>query len=406
MGGEEGESIMSAKNMAVLREKGWKIGAVAAAAACLFAARPITAQAAGGLDLYTDYPGMTAKAGDSLSFSLELDNTGEACDASLSVQSLPDGWEGYISGGGGQISRIHVPSGTAGATATFQLEIPADAAEGSYQVVLAADAGGGVSDTLTLDLAVSELQVSQGDFSSEYPEQEGAAGTAFSFNATLVNNSGETRSYSLSAQSPSGWQVAFRPSGESTQVASIELEPGARQGLTVAVTPPDNVAAGEYTIPCSAISGSETLDMELSVTITEQYQMDLSTPDGLLSFSAQAGADSDVTLSITNNGNVAIENVNLTSSTPSGWNVSFDTPTVDVIEAGGTAQVTAHVTPSDEALTGDYVVTITASTSETSDSAEFRVSVETSMVWGVVAVVILVAIIGVIGWIFRKYGRR
>ena len=52
------------------------------------------------------------------------------------------------------------------------------------------------------------------------------------------------------------------------------------------------------------------------------------------------------------------------------------------------------------------MVTITASTSETSDSAEFRVSVETSMVWGVVAVVILVAIIGVIGWIFRKYGRR
>lgn len=77
-----------------------------------------------------------------------------------------------------------------------------------------------------------------------------------------------------------------------------------------------------------------------------------------------------------------------------------------MIEAGETAQVTAHVTPSDEALTGDYVVTITASTSETSDSAEFRVSVKTSMVWGVVAVVILAAIIGVIGWIFRKYGRR
>ena len=128
---------MSAKNQ-ICR------GTVAAAAAvCLLAARPATAQAAGGLDLYTDYPGMTAKAGDSLSFDLELDNMGEACDASLSVQSLPEGWEGYISGGGGQISRIHVPNGTASATATFQLEVPADAAEGSYQVVLAADAGGG-----------------------------------------------------------------------------------------------------------------------------------------------------------------------------------------------------------------------------------------------------------------------
>ena len=324
----------------------------------------------------------------------------------LSVQSLPEGWEGYISGGGGQISRIHVPNGTASATATFQLEVPADAAEGSYQVVLAADAGGGVSDTLTLDLAVSELQVSQGDFSSEYPEQEGAAGTSFSFNATLVNNSGESRSYSLSAQTPSGWQASFKPSGESTQVASIELEPGASQGLTIAVTPPENVEAGEYTIPCSAISGSETLNMELSITVTEKYQMDLTTPDGLLSFSAQAGADSDVTLSITNNGNVALENVNLTSTAPTGWNVSFDTPTIEVVEAGSTVEVTAHVTPSEDALTGDYVLTMRASTSETSDSAEFRVSVETSMVWGVVAVVILAAVLGVIGWIFRKYGRR
>ena len=288
--------------------------------------------------------------------NLELDNTGEACDASLLVQFMPEGWEGYLSGGGGQISRIHVPQGEAGATASFQLEIPADAAEGSYQVVLAADAGGGVSDTLTLDLEVSQLKVSQGDFSCEYPEQEGTSGTSFSFNATLINNSGESRSYSLLAQTPSGWQAAFKPSGDSTQVASIELEPGASQGL--------------------------------------------------LSFSAQAGADSGVTLSVANNGNVDIENVNLTSTAPAGWNVSFDTPTIELIEAGSTVEVTAHVTPSEDALTGDYVVTMKAGTSAASDSAEFRVSVETSMVWGVVAVVIIAAILGVIGWIFKKYGRR
>ena len=397
---------MRAKNLERFRENLWKAAAVTAAAAVMAAVRPVTARAAGGLDLYTNYPGMTAKAGDTLTFNLELDNTGEACDASLLVQSMPEGWEGYLSGGGGQISRIHVPQGEAGATASFQLEIPADAAEGSYQVVLAADAGGGVSDTLTLDLEVSQLKVSQGDFSCEYPEQEGTSGTSFSFNATLINNSGESRSYSLLAQTPSGWQAAFKPSGDSTQVASIELEPGASQGLTVTVTPPADVAAGTYDIPCSAVSGSETLDMDLSVTVTEQYQLDLSTPQGLLSFSAQAGADSGVTLSVANNGNVDIENVNLTSTAPAGWNVSFDTPTIELIEAGSTVEVTAHVTPSEDALTGDYVVTMKAGTSAASDSAEFRVSVETSMVWGVVAVVIIAAILGVIGWIFKKYGRR
>lgn len=103
---------------------------------------------------------------------------------------------------------------------------------------------------------------------------------------------------------------------------------------------------------------------------------------------------------------MAIENVNLTSSAPSGWNVSFDTPTIDVIEAGATVEVSAHVTPSSEALTGDYVVTMTADASEVSDSAEFRVAVETSVIWGFAAVAIIVVLLAGIGYIFRKYGRR
>ena len=366
----------------------------------------MTARAEGGLDMHTDYPGLAARAGDNVTFSIEFDNSGSACDASLSIQSMPEGWEGYISGGGNRISRVHVPSGTDSATASLQLDIPADAADGSYQVVLEARANDAVYDTLTLNLDVDQPEVTQGDFSSEYPEQEGAAGTTFSFNATLVNNSPEAQSYSLSAQAPEGWQVAFQPSGETTQVASIELESAASQGLEITVTPPNNVEAGQYTIPCSAVSAGETLDMELSVTVTESYSLDLSTPNGLLSFSTHANEESDVTLSITNNSNVAIQNVNLTSSAPTDWNVSFDTPTIDVIEAGATVEVTAHVTPSDQALTGDYVVTMTANASQVSDSAEFRVAVETSMVWGFVAVVVIVALLAGIGYVFRKYGRR
>ena len=366
----------------------------------------MTARAEGGLDMHTDYPGLAARAGDNVTFSIEFDNSGSACDASLSIQSMPEGWEGYISGGGNRISRVHVPSGTDSATASLQLDIPADAADGSYQVVLEARANDTVYDTLTLNLDVDQLEVSQGDFSSEYPEQEGAAGTTFSFDATLVNNSPGAQTYSLSAQAPEGWQVAFQPSGETTQVASIELESAASQGLEITVIPPNNVEAGQYTIPCSAVSAGETLDMELSVTVTESYSLDLSTPNGLLSFSTHANEESDVTLSITNNSNVAIQNVNLTSSAPTDWNVSFDTPTIDVIEAGATVEVTAHVTPSDQALTGDYVVTMTANASQVSDSAEFRVAVETSMVWGFVAVVVIVALLAGIGYVFRKYGRR
>ena len=381
--------------------------AAGAMVAAMMAGFSITSYADGGLEIHTEYPGVTAKAGDSLTFTIDMDNSGAACDASLSVASMPEGWEGYISGGSSdRITRIHVPNGTESASATLHLEVPADAADGSYQVVLEAQGDNASYDSLTIYLDVDQLEVSQVDFSSEYPEQEGSAGTSFSFNATLINNSATEQSYSLSANAPEGWQVAFKPSGESTQVASITLEPAVSQGLTITVTPPNNVSAGEYTIPCSAISAGETLDMELSVTVTESYDLSLSTPDGRLSFDTVAGDESDVTLSITNNSNVAIENVNLTSSAPSGWNVSFDTPTIDVIEAGATVEVSAHVTPSSEALTGDYVVTMTADASEVSDSAEFRVAVETSVIWGFAAVAIIVVLLAGIGYIFRKYGRR
>ena len=69
-------------------------------------------------------------------------------------------------------------------------------------------------------------------------------------------------------------------------------------------------------------------------------------------------------------------------------------------------EVTAHVTPSDQALTGDYVVTMNAGCSAVSDSADFRVTVETSMLWGVVAVAVIAALLAGIGYVFRKYGRR
>lgn len=362
--------------------------------------------AAGGLEFYTDYPGISVKAGDSQTISMYVSNTsGSGLDADLSIVSIPDGWEGYFSGNGSQISRVHVENG-AESTVTFNLEIPEDAAEGDYTVQLQATSDTGLTDVTDLVLSIQEVQYGQGSFEAEYPEQEGASGTAFSFSTTLVNNSAADQSYSLSSQAPAGWQVSFQPSGETTQVASIDVAAASSQGLTVSVTPPENVEAGDYTIPISATSASDTLETELTVTITGTYALELSTPSGLLSFDAHANRESDVTLSITNNSNVDLQNITLTSSAPTDWTVTFDESSIEVLEAGATQEITAHVTPGDSAMTGDYVTTITASGSETSDTAEFRVSVKTDTIWGIVAIVIILALVAGVGAVFKKYGRR
>ena len=390
--------------------------AVALLAAFFIALCPggLKAYAAGGLSLSTDYPGISINAGESLNISLRLSNqSGTGLDADTYIASLPEGFEGYIQGGSYHVSRVHVDNG--GETeVTLHITVPDELSEGIYEVVVRADAGAASSDELRLSLNASETNEGEGSFTSEYPHQEGAAGTDFSFSTTLINNGLTARSYSLSSNAPSGWTVSFTPSSDSTQIAGIDVDPGASEGISVAVAPPDTVEAGEYTIELSAVSAEETLSTELTVEITGTYGLLLSTPSGRLSFDGYAGKASDLTLSLTNTGNVDLQDVTINSSVPSDWTVTYETGedaendgnVIASIPAGSTVEVVTHVTPGSDSITGDYLATFTASNDETSAEAEFRVSVKTQTLWGVVAVALIAAVAAGLYYVFRRYGRR
>ena len=186
------------------------------------------------------------------------------------------------------------------------------------------------------------------------------------------------------------------------------MESGESQGLTVSVAPPETVAAGEYKISCTAVSAEETLNLDLTVTITGTYAVTLTTPDGRLSFDAHANRESDVTLQIQNTGNVDLDNVSLNAAAPSGWTVTYNVENnvIDSIPAGTTTEVIAHVKPGSDAITGDYVTSFTVSNSQVSGKADFRVSVKTSTMWGIVAVLLILCTAGGLGYVFKKYGRR
>ncbi len=399
------------KSVKEMRKRaGAGVAAMAMATAMMMSSMPVYA-AGEGLDMSTAYPGVTVKAGDTVSFGLDFScDAGASYDAKLSAKSLPDGWIGYFKGDSKQVTSVHV-DGDAQDTDSknstdFSLTVPEDAEDGTYTVELEADGGKGASDTLGLEVTVSKEEVMQSTFTSEYPEQQGASGTTFSFDTTLVNNRATDQSYSLSAEAPSGWQVTFTPSGESTNVASLNVDAGSSQGLTVTVTPPQDVEKGDYTIPISAISAEDSLSQDLSVSITGTYSVSLSTPDGRLSLDAYADKETSVTLSITNNGNVDLTNLNLTSTAPTNWDVSFSESTIDTLEAGATKEVTAYIKPAQDVVTGDYVTDITIKNDSASSMAEFRVSVKTPTTWGIVAVAIIVVLVAVLAGIFKKFGRR
>ena len=86
--------------------------------------------------------------------------------------------------------------------------------------------------------------------------------------------------------------------------------------------------------------------------------------------------------------------------------VSFEPSKVDALKAGETSTVMATLKASKKALPGDYVTTIMAKTPEVNADAQFRIAVKTPMIWGWVGVLIIIATIGVVYYLFRKYGRR
>lgn len=360
----------------------------------------------------TDYPGVTIKPGGTSTFTLYITNTGsEEATVELEAEDLPEGWEGRFKGSSNEVSMVHVGAHQekeSSPSLSYSLTVPEDTKEDTYTISLRAK-GGDIDELLPLTVKVNaeEKKIGAGDFSTDYAQQEGVAGTKFSYTTTLTNNSGENMTYSLSAEgAPEGWSVTFTPSDASTATSSVPVDAGASSTIKAAVVPAQNVTAGEYPITLVAACAGETLNLPVVVRITGTYGLTATTPTGNLSASVYAGETKDVALSIQNTGNIDLTAITLKAQASTDWQVTFDQDTINSIPAGESADVTAHITPAKDAILGDYVTVITASNDAVSSDCALRVSVQNHTSWGIAAVAIIALLVLGLVLIIRKFGRR
>ncbi len=372
----------------------------------------ITEAEAGKVTFSTDYPGVTIKPGGTSTFTLYITNTGsEETTVELSAEDLPEGWEGSFKGSSNEVSMVHVGAYQKkedSPSLSYSLTVPEDTKEDIYTISLNAK-GGDVDESLALTVKVDaeEKKIGAGEFSTDYAQQEGDSGTKFSYTTTLTNNSGENMTYSLSAEgAPEGWTVTFTPSDTTTATSSVPVDAGASSTIKAAIVPAQNVTAGEYPITLVAACAGETLELPVTVKITGTYSLTATTPTGNLSTSAYAGETKDVALSIQNTGNIDLTAVSLEAQASTDWEITFDQDTINEIPAGGSAEVTAHITPAKDAILGDYVTIITASNDAVSSDCELRVSVQNHTSWGIAAVAVIAVLVLGLVLIIRRFGRR
>jgi len=362
------------------------------------------ALAASGLTIYTNYPGIAVKPGENIETDITVSSTtGAGMTVDLKVLRLPEGWEAFLEGGGRIVDQVYV--GPYDGRVTLSVKIPQDAQEGKYEVVIGGSSGS-ASDRLTLVYTIKSDMDNKGTLTANYTELKGSSDTSFKYEVEIRNNKAEAQTYSLGADVNRGWQVKFSAKYDTKQIASIPIEPNKTATLEVEVIPPANINAGEYVIPIAASSLSETLTTDLKVIITGSYDMELTTPSGRLNAETTAGKEKALDVVIQNTGSSDLTGVKLRSWQPEGWEVRFDQDVVDAIPAGESATVKAYIKPDDKAIAGDYVVEVSANTPEVASSAQFRVMVKTSTLWGLVGVIVIILLIFGLYWTFNTYGRR
>ena len=359
-----------------------------------------------GLFLTTDYPSQTVRAGEVTTIRLKLTNAGLPPEpVALALKDVPAGWKIDILGGGQPVAAA-MPGVNQDVSLQLRVDVPKDAKPASQKIMISAKGPIAQSVELPLTLTVGTEAPAKLSIKSRLPSLRGTPRSAFEYTVTVGNDSGKDLTVALSAQGPANFQTTFTEGFGSNEISSIPIEAGQTKDIKVKVTPPRDVKAGDYPVLVKVASEGATAELRVTLQVSGQGRIALSTKDGRLSGEAEVGKSSTYTLVLSNDGTAPIEEVEMSGTVPTNWKVEFNPKTIPILAPNEKKDVAVVVTPADKAIAGDYVASFRANGRGESASADFRITVTTSTLWGIVGVgIIAVALLVLLGAVAR-FGRR
>jgi uncharacterized membrane protein len=358
-----------------------------------------------GIWVSTQFPAFSVSANETVTLDLTVHNAGMPPQRiGLELGKAAPGWNAVFLGGGKRIDSVFVaPDNTA--AIKLRLEPPADMGKGSHHFEVVAK-GQGQNFTLPLDLTVGDTLPPKITARSDLPVLRGSASSNFEYKIKFKNEGGSDAVVRVDAQAVPGFQVKFTEEYGSQELTSFPLKAGDEKTLTAKASLPQSTKAGQYPILVVASTGEADARVELGAEVTGQPKLIMTGTGERLSAQAYAGEASPVDVLLTNTGSAPARNVTVTATEPSGWKVAFEPKTIDLLQPNANQTVKATITPSAKAIAGDYMVAMSASGDGASASSDFRVTVRTSTMWGIVGVLVIAAALIVLVLAVVRYGRR
>jgi uncharacterized membrane protein len=359
-----------------------------------------------------EYPGIEIPQDDDVSMDLIFYNKGKSDEnVSVRVTEKPEGWKVRVKTYRFTVSGIHVPSGN-DKTLTFEAKPGKDVKPGEYKFRVEArtpdDKFKLSQDILvTVKSAAEKTEEDTGvKLTTSYPEIRGPSDATFEFSMEVVSKLDKDAVFDLFAQGPKDWDINFKPAYESKYITSLRLKAGQSQTIAVEVKPAMMAKAGEYPLTVRVSSSDAKAEGTLAVILTGTYGIEVGTASGLLSLNARQGKPANMSFYVKNSASAANHDIKFMSFKPENWKVEFNPEKIDVIEPGDLKQVEVTITPNEDALVGDYSVSINVEGEKTSKMIELRTTVKASSAWGWIGIGIIVVVIGGLFGLFRWLGRR
>jgi uncharacterized membrane protein len=358
-----------------------------------------------GLYLLTDYPAVTVRPGTTSSISLRLQNYNLPPERlELSVSGVPSGWTATLLGGGQPVAAAMAAT-NGSASLQLRLDVPANAPMGTQTVTIAAH-GKGMNADLPIAVTLAKDLPAKLTVTPQLPELRGTAKSSFEYQISIKNDSGKRLTVALAADAPRNFETSFTEQYGSQELNAVPIEAGQSKDVKLKVRPPNTIGAGRYPVVMRAAAEDATAKADVALEVTGQPKLDIAGRDGLVSARAEAGKEATIPVLITNSGTAPADQIELAGSGPSGWKINFEPKQIERIAPGQNQEVQALVTPAPKAIAGDYVTTVRATSRGESASSNFRITVTTSMIWGVYGVGIIgVALLVMVGAVAR-FGRR
>lgn len=358
-----------------------------------------------GIALISDYPSLTLQAGNTSNITLSLRNHNTPAERfALSLTDVPKGWTAKLLGGGQPVASA-MPGTNDTLSMQLRLVIPKQTDSSVHTLIVHADSPLRQL-SLPIEITLADQLPPKLSIQTDLPQLTGSTKTAFDYQLTIKNDSGQDALASLAAQVPQYFDASFTEGYGSQQISAVPIKAGESKNVKLHIRPPAMAQPGIHPITVTVASNGTTATAALKLELTGQAQISLTGRDGLMSTTAQVQETSNVPLELHNSGAVAAQDIQLNGTAPPGWKLEFEPARVDTIAPDKTVEVQAHITPSAQSLAGDYMVSLHARSQGQSADGDLRVSVTTSSLWGVSgAILIAIALLILIGAVAR-YGRR